>query len=72
MNKLRIDIENLTAALRSGNYGRCVYEMNNDVCDQQVVNMEFDNGTTASMSMVAFTEASCQRKVRDMFSGLRS
>ncbi|XP_037040573.1 uncharacterized protein LOC119077467 [Bradysia coprophila] len=59
-----IDIENLTDALRKGNYGRCVYEMDNDVCDQQVVNMEFENGTTVSMCMVAFTEASCQRKTR--------
>jgi len=62
--KGEIDIENLTDALRTGNYGRCVYEMNNDVCDQQIVNMEFENGTTASMSMVAFTEAMCARKTR--------
>jgi len=62
--KGEIDIENLTSALRNGNYGRCVYEMNNDVCDQQIVNMEFENGTTASMSMVAFTEAMCARKTR--------
>lgn len=57
------DIENLTAALQQSNYGRCVYEMKNDVCDQQIVNMEFENGTTASMTMIAFTEAVCQRKV---------
>ncbi|KAJ6643944.1 putative oxidoreductase YteT [Pseudolycoriella hygida] len=62
--KGNIDIENLTAALREGNYGRCVYEMDNDVCDQQVVSMEFESGTTATMSMVAFTEAICQRKTR--------
>lgn len=60
------DIENLTLALRNGNYGRCVYEMDNDVCDQQIVNMEFENGTTVSMSMIAFTEAICQRKVYGM------
>jgi len=60
---LLTDIENLTAAVRNGNYGKCVYEMNNDVCDQQVVNMEFENGATASFSMIAFTEAQCVRKV---------
>jgi len=59
-----IDIENLTSAVRNGNYGRCVYEMNNDVCDQQVVNMEFENGATASFSMIAFTEEMCARKTK--------
>jgi predicted dehydrogenase len=59
-----IDIENLTAALRKGDYGKCVYEMNNDVCDHQVVNMEFENGATASFTMIAFTEEICQRKTK--------
>ena len=30
------DIENVTDALRSGPYGKCVYESDNDVCDHQV------------------------------------
>ena len=30
------DIENITEALRSGPYGKCVYESDNDVCDHQV------------------------------------
>ncbi|CAG2189952.1 unnamed protein product [Mytilus edulis] len=57
------DIENITELLKTGPYGKCVYDCDNDVMSNQVVNMQFKNGATASMTMIAFTEAICDRKV---------
>ncbi|KAK9763236.1 hypothetical protein K7432_010279 [Basidiobolus ranarum] len=58
------DIENVTRALEEGPYGRCAYECDNDVVDQQAMNMDFTGGATAAFSMVATTEALCERKTR--------
>ena len=60
------DIENMTKALRTGPYGLCVYNSDNDVCDYQVVNMEFEGGIYATFTMSAFTKDVCSRKITIM------
>ena len=40
--------------LKTTDYGRCVFDMDNDQCDHYVMSMEFANGVTASFAMEAF------------------
>jgi len=47
--------------LRSTNYGRCVYQMENNQEDHYIANMEFEGGITAAFSMEAFTSYSGRR-----------
>lgn len=51
-------------AIKEGPYGLCVYNGQNDVADNQVVNLEFESGATATITMVAFSEVVCNRSTR--------
>lgn len=48
--------EEVREALRTNNYGKCVYKSNNNVVDHQVVNLEFEDGATISFNMNAFNK----------------
>ena len=43
-------------AIRKGPYGKCVFRCDNNVVDHQVVNMEFEGGATAHLTMTAFSD----------------
>jgi predicted dehydrogenase len=45
----------ITEKLKTTNFGRCVYQMDNDQDDHYVSIMEFEGGATASLSMEAFS-----------------
>ncbi len=48
--------EDVMEALKTTQYGKCVFKCDNDVVDHQTVNMQFDGGTTVNMTMCAFTK----------------
>lgn len=52
-------------SLKNGQYGRCVYMCDNNVVDHQQTNLLFEDGTTMSFTMCAFTEK-CYRYFKAM------
>ena len=55
-----IDVEN---AIRTTNYGKCVFKCDNDVVDHQVVNLEFEDGVICSFTMSAFNMGGRQIRI---------
>ena len=48
------------AQLKTGWYGRCVYFCDNDVVDHQTVNMQLDDGATATLIMQGHGDEECR------------
>lgn len=55
-NSERPTKDDVQRVLTETNYGRCVYQCDNDVVDHQVVSLEYEGGATVSFSMSAFNE----------------
>lgn len=56
--------EEVSKALENKNcpYARCVYKCNNTAVDHQVVNINYENGATAHLTMTAFAQ-DCYREI---------
>ena len=51
-----ITTESIRKAYENSNYGKCVFNCDNDVVDYQNVLMKFKNGVTANLVMTGFTQ----------------
>ena len=59
--------ENLLNILKTSPYGRCVYRCDNNVVDNMVNILQFENGVTATFNLCAFTKEN-GRTIKLMFS----
>jgi len=56
--------EDILEAITNTDYGRCVFQCENNVVDHQIVNLEYEDGVTVSFTMSAFNKGG--RKLRIM------
>lgn len=56
-----LSYEGREKAVQNGPYGRCVFQCDNDVVDHQIVNINYDGGTTATLTMNGFTSELTRR-----------
>lgn len=54
--KMQNSSSDIVDAIRYGDYGKCVFLNDNNVCDHQLVNMTFENGAVAVLNMNAFSD----------------
>lgn len=48
--------EDIAEAIKHGDYGKCVFLNDNNVCDHQLVTMQFESGAVAVLNMNAFSD----------------
>ncbi|MEN8075930.1 Gfo/Idh/MocA family oxidoreductase [Clostridioides difficile] len=48
--------EGILESLSKNNYGRCVFDCDNNVCDHQSTILKFENGVTATFNLSGFTD----------------
>lgn len=58
--------DNLLEILSSSPYGKCIYKCDNNVVDNMVSIIEFENGVTSTFNLSAFTKE-CDRTIKLMF-----
>ena len=59
------DVASIKTALQTTRYGSCVYELDNDVCDNQFVLLRYDledGPVNVCFNMIAFSQDQCVRK----------
>lgn len=56
--------DEINAILRSTDFGKCVFQCDNDVVDHQTVNLKYENGETVVFTMAAFNKGG--RKIHIM------
>lgn len=66
------DDDEIMEALKTTQYGKCVFKCDNDVVDHQTVNMEMEDGTTVSMTMTAFTKGGRETRIMGTKGELRA